>query len=350
MITKLNLKQFRNHKLLELPIKSNLVAITGPNASGKTNILESIYISSISKSFRSSDAKLITYGEEFFTIDRYEDDVNIHIRYTTTNGSGSKKIRYQNKYIPLKDMIGKNPVVLFEPKELDLLIGLPAIRRRYLDQLLSQTDPKYLSNLKSYKKLLTSRNSLLRRSKKQTIHNLGELLFILNIQIVEPAMYLIQARKKLINDIQEIITSHYTNISKTKTDIVINYQPSAESEDQLISMIEQNTSRDMVVGYSSVGPHREDFKVMFNSHNIEDNASRGEVRSLVLAFKLSELEYIQKVLHKRPTLLLDDVLSELDDNRQTYLLNNLSSQQTFITTTHLPVKIKPNFQHIELPL
>lgn len=350
MITKLILKQFRNHKLLEIPISSNLIAITGPNASGKTNILESIYISSISKSFRSSDAKLITHGEDFFTIDRYEDDINIHIRYSLINGSGTKKFKYKNKYTPIKDMIGKNPVVLFEPRDLDLLVGLPAIRRRYLDQLLSQTDQQYLLSLKKYKKLLMSRNSLLRRAKKQTVSNLGELLFILNIQIVEPAMYIISARKKLIEEIQDIITNNYSKISKSDIDIIISYSPSADNQDQLLSKIEQNTSRDIVTGFSSIGPHREDFKVIFNSHNIEDNASRGEVRSLVLAFKLSELEYIEKVLHKRPTLLLDDVLSELDDNRQTYLLNNLSSQQTFITTTHLPYKIKPNFQHIELPL
>lgn len=350
MITQLKLKQFRNHKLLEIPITSNLVAITGPNASGKTNILESIFVSSISKSFRSSDAKLISYGKDFFTIDRYDDGINTHLRYSIISNNGSKKVKHNNKYIPLKNIVGKNPVVLFEPTDLDLLVGLPSIRRQYLDQLLSQTDQYYMSNLQKYKKILVSKNSLLRQSKKQPIRNLKELLFVLNIQILDPAMYIINARKKLIKNIQSIIINNYSLISGSDIDIKIEYLDTAQDHDQLLKLIEENLSKDILIGYSSVGPHREDFKVLFNSHSVEDNASRGEVRSLVLAFKLSELEYIEKMLHKRPTLLLDDVLSELDDIRQTYLLNNLSSQQTFITTTHLPVNINPDYQHIELPL
>ena len=350
MITRLNLTQFRNHELLELPISSELVAITGPNASGKTNILESIYVSSLTRSFRSSDAKLITHNKDFFTIDRYDDDILTHIRYSIQNGSSAKKVKYKNQYQPIKNIIGRNPTVLFEPNDLDLLIGLPAIRRKYLDQLLSQIDQKYLINLQKYKKLITSKNSLLRRAKKQNIGNINELLFVLNIQIVEPAIYIIEARKKLIGDIEKLIIDYYQVISGRRSNIKINYLPSAGSQDQLLSLIEDNTSRDMVVGFCSIGPHREDFRVVFDEYNIEDNASRGEIRSLVLAFKLAELEYIEKVLHRRPTLLLDDVLSELDDDRQSHLLNNLSSQQTFITTTHLPQNIKPDYQHIELPL
>lgn len=233
---------------------------------------------------------------------------------------------------------------------MDLLVGLPAIRRKYLDQLLSQIDQKYLINLQKYKKLLASKNSLLRRAKKQHIGNLNELLFVLNIQIVEPAIYIIEARKKLIGDIEKIIVDYYQVIGGSRSNIEINYLPSADTQDQLLSLIESNTSRDMIVGFCSIGPHREDFRVVFDDYNIEDNASRGEIRSLVLAFKLAELEYIEKVLHRRPTLLLDDVLSELDDERQAHLLNNLSAQQTFITTTHLPQNIKPHYQHIELPL
>lgn len=350
MITKLNLNQFRNHKLLELPINSKLVAITGPNASGKTNILESIYVSSLTKSFRSSDAKLISHNKDFFTIDRYDDDILTHIRYSIQNGSSSKKVKYKNQYQPIKNIIGKNPTVLFEPNDLDLLVGLPVLRRKYLDQLLSQIDQKYLIQLQKYKKLLASKNSLLRRAKKQSIGNLNELLFVLNVQIVEPAMYIIEARKKLIEDIEKLIVGYYQVIGGHKTEIKISYLASAETQDKLLSLIEDNTSRDMLIGFSGIGPHREDFVVVFDRYNIEDNASRGEIRSLVLAFKLAELEYIEKVLHKRPTLLLDDVLSELDDERQAHLLNNLSAQQTFITTTHLPQNIKPDFQHIELPL
>lgn len=350
MITQLNLNQFRNHIFLDLPINSNLIAITGPNASGKTNILESIYVSSLTKSFRSSDAKLITHGKDFFTIDRHDDDGLTHLRYSILNGSGSKKAKYKNKLQPIKKIIGLNPLVLFEPNDLDLLVGLPTLRRKYLDQILSQIDKKYLINLIKYKKLLVSKNSLLRRAKKQTINNLSELMFVYNVQITEPAMYITESRKKLINKIERIVIKNYSIISGKELDIKIDYQPTAANKEQLLDKIEANLSKDLAIGFSSVGPHREDFRVIFDKYHIEDNASRGEIRSLVLAFKLSELEYIEKILHKRPTLLLDDVLSELDDERQNHLLNNLSTQQTFFTTTHLPQNIKPDFQHIELPL
>ena len=272
------------------------------------------------------------------------------MRYSTQNGSSTKKIKYQNKYIPIKDVIGKSPVVLFEPTDLMMLTGLPVMRRKYLDQLLSQTDVTYLMNLKKYKKILTSRNSLLRLAKKQPVNNLTELLFTLNIQLIEPAMYIIKSRKKFLDGIRNSVIDYYSTISGKKTDVHINYIPSADDGDALFRCIEENTSRDMMVGYSSVGPHRDDFQVEFDDYPVEDNASRGEVRSLVLALKLCELQYIEKTLHKRPTLLMDDVLSELDDDRQSYLLNNLSTQQTFITTTHLPSIVKPDFQHIELPL
>ncbi len=350
MITHLSLRQFRNHSKLDLDINSNLITITGPNASGKTNILESIYISSLTKSFKVSDNKLIQHDKDFFTIDRVDDNIPIHLRFTQTPQSRSKSLKIKNSPKPLYSLVGRNPVTLFEPNDIYLLTGLPSLRRNYLDKILSQVDNLYLQNLSSYKKILHHRNSLLRRSKKETIRNLYDQLFVLNIQIIEPGYYLSKKRSEFIKNIKNSINNYYQSISGDNKKIDTNFLSCAKSPQELLSNIELALNTDIASGFSTVGPHKEDFNIVMDSFNLADSASRGELRSLVLSCKLSELDYIEKSISKRPTLLLDDVLSELDDRRQKFLLNNINKQQTFITTTHLPSNLALDFQHIELPL
>ncbi len=350
MITHLSLRQFRNHSKLDLDINSNLITITGPNASGKTNILESIYISSLTKSFKVSDNKLIQHNKDFFTIDRIDDDTTIHLRFIQTPQSRSKSLKIKNSPKPLYSLVGRNPVTLFEPNDMYLFIGLPSVRRNYLDKILSQVDKLYLQNLRNYKKILHHRNSLLKRAKKETISNLYDQLFVLNIQIIEPGYYLSKKRAEFIKNIQGSINNYYHSISGENKKVVTKFIASAKSPQELLSNIELALNIDIASGFSTVGPHKEDFNIVMDSYNLADSASRGELRSLVLACKLSELDYIEKSISKRPTLLLDDVLSELDNKRQKFLLNNLDKQQTFITTTHLPSHLGLDFQHIELPL
>jgi len=350
MITFLKLTQFRNHKDLELCFTKPLVAITGPNASGKTNIIESIFVSSFTKSFRSSDQKLIEHNKDFFTIDRQDDKFITHIRFINSSTGRQKQLKIQNVKKPLHSIIGVHPVVLFEPTDLNLFIGLPGARRDYLNKILSQIDKHYLQNLRIYKKILAQRNSLLKRAKKEPVNNVVEQLFIYNLQLVEPGVYISNKRLELIQSLQVFLTTYYRAINGEKKDIDIYFQPTATKTEVLLKNIEDATDIDRAVGFSTVGPHREDFTVTLQKYNLGDAASRGELRTLVLAAKLAELDYIEQITKKRPTLLLDDVLSELDDTRQSYLLGSLSKQQTFITTTHLPQKLNTDFQHINLPL
>ncbi len=350
MITHLALKQFRNHAALNLDFNSNLVAITGPNASGKTNILEALYISSLTKSFKNTDNKLVLHGSNFFTIDKVDNNNNIHIRFTQTDLSRAKALKVNKVAKPLYSIIGQSPITLFEPNDLYLLTGLPSLRRNYLDKILSQVDKAYLQNLRLYKKIIHHRNSLLRRAKKENVRNIDEQLFVLNIQLAKPGYYLTKKRQEFISSLVKSLNNYYQLISGESAKIVVEFHASASSSQDLLNKIELAVQKDRACGFSTVGPHKEDFNVSLRGHNLTDSASRGELRSLVLACKLSELDYIEKKLSRRPTLLLDDVLSELDDKRQKFLLSSLSMQQTFLTTTHLPDNLKLKFQHIELPL
>jgi len=350
MISSLKLRQFRNHNNLELDFFDSLVVITGQNAIGKTNILEAIYMSSLTKSFRVSDHKLISTGKDFFTIDRIQNGQEIHLRLTLTGNSKNKQIRLNKSNISQLNFIGKFPITLFEPNDLNLFTNGPGTRRIFLDKIISQTDPQYLRSLRDYKRILAQRNSLLRDSKKQYNKNLKQQLFVYNIQLSEPSQYITSSRRDFTSSIASIVSKYYLSISGHKKTVGIDYLESAESKDDFIRQLEQYQDLDIASGRSNIGPHREDFSTLLGGSILADTASRGELRSLVLALKLAELDYIEKRLSIRPTLLLDDVLSELDTSRQEYLLSQLARQQTFITTTHLPEKIIKKFQHIKLPL
>ncbi|MBA3679315.1 DNA replication and repair protein RecF [Candidatus Saccharibacteria bacterium] len=350
MIQKLQLRQFRNYTHLELEFTHLLTIITGPNAIGKTNILESIYVSMLTKSFRVTDSKLIQQNTDFFTIDIENDTDTIHLRLTSTQNSYKKQLKINTVPTVFKNYIGQNPVTLFEPTDLDLFSGHPINRRTYLDRIISQIDQKYLQNLQAYKKLIVQRNSVLKAAKKTYNPNLQEQLFVYNLQIIQPAEYITQARKVFITNIQKHINTYYMVISNESKKVHIDFLASANNKDELLKLLEDSQQHDIASTRTNVGPHREDFVTTLDSNVLNDRASRGELRSLVLAFKLAELDYIEKSLHKRPTLLLDDVLSELDEDRQNFLLGCLDKQQTFITTTHLPANLTQEYQHITLPL
>lgn len=350
MITNLKLRQFRNHTHLELKFTDPLVIITGQNAIGKTNILEAIYVSSLTKSFRVSDSKLISQGKDFYTIDRQQDGDDIHVRLTLSGASAQKQVKLNKSVISQTQFIGKYPITLFEPNDLQLFTAGPADRRKFLDKIISQTDRVYLENLRIYKRILAQRNSALRNAKKIFNKNLKQQLFVYNIQLADPAEYLTVKRREFVEDIQSIVSQYYLRISGQKKSVQIEFLESAKDKNEFIRKLEQNQEQDIHSTHTSIGPHREDFTVLLDGNILSDTASRGELRSLVLALKLAELDYIENSLSRRPTLLLDDVLSELDTERQDFLLSQLERQQTFITTTHLPTKVKQKFQHIILPL
>ncbi len=339
-ITNLEIKNFRNYPNLDLAITSDMVVFSGPNAVGKTNLMESIYFGSLFKSFR-DDAEFIflqgaTQAEVKIQIEQNGQEHLLEVFlekrdriYANFKIDGVKKKR--------KDAQGYLKVVIFEPTDVDLFTQMPEARRKYLNMVLSQKSIAYMDNLTRYKKVLTQKNRLLQDIKAGAAT--PDALQSWNDQLVEIGSEIIMERKNYINFLNQHISEVYAGISQFHRTIDVVYETLPgdtleEIQDEFHQALEKLGKREMAAGTSLIGPHRDDFDLQSEGIYLVSFSSRGEQRSQVLALKILELEYLSKE-DDTPILLLDDVLSELDDTRRTFLLKYLQGKfQTFITTTH----------------
>lgn len=339
-INNLQVKNIRNYPSLDLAITSDMVVLSGPNAVGKTNLLESVYFGSLFKSFR-DDADFIflqgtTNAEIKITLEANGQEHLLEVFlekrdriYANFKIDGVKKKR--------KEAQGYLKVVIFEPTDVDLFTHQPEARRKYLNMVLSQKSVEYLDNLGRYKKVLTQKNRLLAdvRAGKST----AEALPSWNEQLVEIGSEIIMERKNFINYLNQNISEVYAGISQFHRTIEVIYETIPgdtidEIKSEFAAALEKLGSREIGAGTSLIGPHRDDFDLQSEGIYLVSFSSRGEQRSQVLALKILELEYLTNE-GNTPILLLDDVLSELDDTRRTFLLKYLQGKfQTFITTTH----------------
>lgn len=339
-ITNIEIKNFRNYPALVLDITHDMVVFSGPNAVGKTNLLESVYFASLFKSFR-DDAEFIflketNSAEIKMTIER---DGETHVLqvflekrdriYANFKIDGVKKKR--------KEAQGYVNVVIFEPTDVDLFTHPPESRRKYLNMVLSQKSAAYMDNLAQYKKVLMQKNRLLQDIRNNIAQ--PESLESWNEQLVQLGSDIIMERKNFMNFLNQNISEVYTNISKFHRPVEVVYEtlPGETVEDiraEFKAALERMGQREIASASSLVGPHRDDFLLQSEGLYLVSFSSRGEQRSQILALKILELEYLTKD-GDTPILLLDDVLSELDDTRRTFLLKYLQGKfQTFITTTH----------------
>jgi DNA replication and repair protein RecF len=323
----------------------------GPNASGKTNLLESLYVLASTKSFRAKDRDLIRHGQEFFRVvargtdSRAGSDPRVGsdpvkaeyaLGLSVEHGPMEKKITHGGVKRTLVAHVGVIQVTLFEPSDLDLVSGPPEARRRYLDFLLCQTDRGYLRTLQAYKRVLRQRNALLEGF---DIGGVRSQIFAWDMKLAELAIEIYERRQKLLRALNEAIPLLYSDIAGGGVVVELEYVPSVgvdggrDYAGEFLDTLTRNLPRDLGAGFTTIGPHREDFKVRFKGADITAVASRGEVRTVVLAMKLAELGYAQAVTGTRPVLLLDDVFSELDRDRRGFLLGRLEGHQTIITTT-----------------
>jgi DNA replication and repair protein RecF len=235
------------------------------------------------------------------------------------------------------------PTVLFEPNHLALLNGSPERRRDYLDELLSQTVVGYGSTLRSYRRALAQRNRLLK-----SLHATKEQFFPWNVRLSELAGIMVRARTQLVDSIDAEIGGLYQDIARSNTRVSIAYCTAVEPvqyESHMMHALELRMHDDLLRGFTSFGPHREDFKVRFDGHPAEEAASRGEARTFVLGLKIIELKLLEERRDTTPLLLLDDVFSELDGARRTALTTHLQPYQTFITTTDADIATQHFSQH-----
>ncbi|MCR4999523.1 MAG: DNA replication/repair protein RecF [Lachnospiraceae bacterium] len=344
IIKSVELSNFRNYEHLEIAFDEKTNIIYGDNAQGKTNILESAYVSGTSKSHKGSpDKEMIRFGESeghIRTIVQKNDkdyQIDIHLRKNKSKGIAINKV-------PIKkasELFGFLNIIFFAPDDLNIIKDGPTERRRFIDSELCQLDKIYLYDLTNYKKTLEQRNKLM----KDIYFNpsLRDTLSVWDEKLIEYGKKVIKRRREFINEISGIVNNIHSNISGGRENLQISYEPNVEDiffADELI----RARDKDLKYGQTSVGPHRDDIRFTIADTDIRKFGSQGQQRTCALSLKLSEIQIVEQTIGEKPVLLLDDVLSELDSNRQNYLLSCLDDTQTIITCTGLDDFVKNRFQ------
>ena len=327
----LRVQNFRTHSdfILEIGEKSTL--ISGANGSGKTSLLEAIYFALQGTSFRSSDKEILRNdGSSWFRIDLKDskDSLRTIIFNNAVQKSKKQFLVDGNKKARLSANL-RIPVVLFEPDDLQLLSGSPTRRRNFLDYFLLQIFPSFQLALARYNKALKQRNNLLKRDNVSK-----DELFPWNLMLAEYGAEIISKRQDFLELLNSKIEEVYFEISGVKDEIEIDYLGEKVSKNEILAILSENIERDKILGYTNFGPHKHDIQFIFNKKPAQNVASRGENRSLVLALKFIETDILADLTSKRPIVLLDDVFSELDDDRQKLLTKHFSKYQTIITSTN----------------
>lgn len=343
IIKSLKLKNYRNYDLLNLNFDANTNILYGNNAQGKTNVLEALYLSGTTKSHRGTkDRDLIQFGHEESHIETIiekrgiEYQIDMHLKKNSPKGIAVNKIPIRKA----GELFGMIHFVFFSPEDLNIIKDGPSGRRRFVDLELSQLDKVYLSNLSSYNRIINQRNSLL---KEIVFHkNLIETLDIWDIQLLEYGKKIVESRKRFIDQVNKIISEIHYNLTGGKEQIVLSYE-SAIGEMSLEEALKKYRERDLKMKSTSVGPHRDDLSFRVGSLDIRRFGSQGQQRTAALSLKLSEIELVRRIVGDTPVLLLDDVLSELDKNRQNYLLDSIHDIQTIVTCTGLDEFVNHRF-------
>lgn len=344
IIKSLELADFRNYETLNISFDKGTNILYGDNAQGKTNILEAIYVSATTKSHKGSkDKEIVNFNKEEAHIRTYlekedvEYRVDMHLRKNKSKGIAinGQKIK------KAADLLGLLNVVFFSPEDLSIIKNGPSERRRFADLELCQLDNFYLYNLNHYNKIINQRNKLL----KDMYFNpeLKETLNIWDSQLVSFGSKIIERRDLFAKQLCEIIGEIHKKLSGGKEELIIQYEPDVSIEDFERKMRE-NQEKDIRSKMTSTGPHRDDFSFIVNGIDIRKYGSQGQQRTAALSLKLSEIELVKKMTKDTPVLLLDDVLSELDSNRQNYLLNSIGDIQTIITCTGLDEFVNNRFE------
>lgn len=343
-INKLILQNFRNYKHLEISFEKRLNIFCGKNAQGKTSILEAIYYLSLLTSYRTNqDIELINYHEQEF---------RLYAQYQNTYRENSLKISKSqlNKkrecsindiILSNKDYIGEFKVVAFSPEDLDIIKGEPLNRRRFINIQISRINKYYYSLLVNFNAILKQRNKLLRDIRDGAINKNN--ICVWDLEYVRVATEIIRIRAEFFKEFIPLACDFYDNLSESeqetlsceyKTNCNIGYLSKEEDQEQFLKVLANSLDSDIKRGSTSIGPHKDDFIFFIAGHDVYKFASQGQQRSIVLSLKLAEISYIQQKTNEYPVLLLDDVLSELDELKKEKLLQNIPSVvQVFITVT-----------------
>ncbi len=332
MITDIRLQNFRSYNDAAFEFSSGVNIIVGPNASGKTNLLEALLTLARGSSYRAKPVDLVRFNQAWSRVEAHnEKGVSRTLKITSSDEKIDKSYGIDGRIYKRLSLDTALPTVLFEPGDLLLLTGRPVLRRDYLDDLLEQTKTGFSKTRRDYARTLAQRNNLLKKGPSS-----GSQLFAWDVRLCELGGAINSARNELLGDMDQIISGVYQELSGGNLAITTNYIspiPTANYQANLLKKLQQNSGLDFARGFTGFGPHREDVMFLVGGHLAGSAASRGEIRTLVLSLKVFEMKILEQVRGQKPLLLFDDVFSELDGARRKALTKYLKDYQTFITTT-----------------
>ncbi len=327
------IKNYRNLNEQEISLGKNINILSGLNGSGKTSFLESIYLSAIGRSFKTHfEKEIIEFNNQELFINTIVNrnsiinKININIskiknKSILLNGVSLKK---------LGDLLGTLYIVSFTPEDLGLIKQGPSVRRHFIDMELCQISNIYYYELKQYNQVLRQRNALLKKIKEN--HSLIDTMFIWDDKLIEHGLNIINFREEFVKKISDIANEIHLSLTNNSENLKIVYKGNV-NKTNFEKKLKNSLNKDIIFGSTSVGIHKDDLEFFINEREVKTFASQGQQRTVSLSTKLAEIKLIELEKNEKPVLLLDDVLSELDKNRQEYLLNNILDLQTIITCT-----------------
>ena len=349
-VTKLSVQHIRSHEAFVVKFSPEVTIITGQNGSGKTSLLEAIYVSLQGTSFKGSDNDMLQKEQQWWRIDTLLSDEQLRtIKFDSQKATSRKQFLIDSKTTARIPAKSKYPVVLFEPDDLRLLHGSPARRRQFIDRFITQLNPLYGTTLRKYERALRQRNNLLKSAYVR-----DDELFAWNVALADHGAYVIEQRIAFIEQLNSNLAGLYKEIAGTSDEVSVHYSHTSvgDIKQKLLNELHAHLERDRYLGNTSVGPHRHDVIFTINNTPALSVASRGEARTIVLALKFLEVSIIEQITSKSPIILLDDVFSELDTKRQRALSERTGGYQIIMTTTHVTKDITdytPSYLEVSLP-
>lgn len=332
-ISQLELSEFRNYETLSVQFDEGVNILYGDNAQGKTNVLEAIYLCGTTKSHKGSkDKEMIRFSSDESHLRMLLEKagiphrIDMHLRKNKAKGVAIDGVPIKRS----SDLMGLLHLVFFSPEDLSMIKNGPGERRRFLDLELCQLDQTYLYHLGNYNRAVNQRNNLLKQIGFQK--DLIETVEVWDLQLVEHGSVLIETRKRFVDELNELLPKIHAKLSGGKEELLVRYEPNAEKWEfgQRLAM---HLERDLILKTTSCGPHRDDISFYVGNKDLKSYGSQGQQRTAALSLKLAEIELVRRRIKESPILLLDDVLSELDRKRQSYLLESITDLQTIITCT-----------------
>ena len=336
-IKELELNNFRNYEDIRVSFSRDVNIFLGENAQGKTNLLEGIYLNAVARSFKTQrDKELIRFGCDFAKVKavaHYDDED--HTSEIIISRDGRKAVKVDGvKISRTSELLDRLHIIVFSPEDLKIVKDEPGKRRGFINRELCQIRPGYVNDLNSYRRILRQRNAYLREDRMDP-----SVLEVWDEELIRTGSRLVRERRKFIEKTDVISRDIHSRISGGKENLTLSYETDIDEpgreEEKFRKLLEEYREKDILHGTTRKGPHHDDIRICADDIDLRRFGSQGQQRTAALSLKLSEIKLIEEETGQMPVLLLDDVLSELDNERQKYLINSLGDNQMFITTTDL---------------